>query len=240
MIDLYFWPTPNGWKIAIMLEECGLPYNVVKTDIGRGDQFKPEFIKICPNHKIPAIVDHEGENGPISIFESGAILMYLAEKSGQFMPTDLNGRYEVIQWVFWQMANLGPMTGQFGYFKNYAKEKIPHAIERYENEFDRLLGVMDRRLADRDYLAGEYSIADIASLPWARAYDRLGASIEKFPHLGRWLDDLGERPAVKKAYEIGVEWFRGAGGPDEESRKHLFNQSSDSVEKSIEEAAGDA
>jgi GST-like protein len=240
MIDLYFWPTPNGWKIAIMLEECGLPYNVVKTDIGRGDQFKPKFIEICPNHKIPAIVDHDGKDGPISIFESGAILLYLAEKTGQFMPQELNARYDVIQWVFWQMANLGPMAGQFGYFRNYSKEKIPHAIERYQNEYDRLLGVMDRRLTDREYLAGEYSIADIAALPWARAHDRLGQSLEKFPNVARWLDVIGERPAVTRAYEIGLDWFRNAGKPDEESRKNLFNQTADSVADSIKKAAGDA
>jgi len=239
MIDLYFWPTPNGWKIAIMLEECGLPYNVVKTDIGRGDQFKPEFIAISPNNKIPAIVDHEVDSdGPISIFESGAILEYLAEKTGRFMPQDLNGRYEVIQWVHWQMANLGPMAGQFGYFRNYAKEKIEHAIDRYANEYDRLCGVMDRRLADRDYLAGDYSIADMASLPWARAHDRLGQSLDEFPNLAAWLERMAERPAVKKAYEIGLEWFRNEGKPDEESRKNLFNQSSDSVTKSIEKASG--
>jgi GST-like protein len=240
MIDLYFWPTPNGWKIAIMLEECGLPYNVVKTDIGRGDQFKPEFIEICPNHKIPAIVDHDGADGPISIFESGAILLYLAEKTGRFMPAEINARYDVIQWVFWQMANLGPMAGQFGYFRNYSKEKIEHAIQRYANEYDRLLGVMDRQLADREHLAGEYSIADIASLPWARAYDRLGLSIDKFPNLARWLDAVVERPAVTKAYEIGLDWFRNAGKPDEESRKNLFDQTADSVAESIKKAADDA
>jgi GST-like protein len=239
MIDLYFWPTPNGWKVSIMLEECGLPYNVIKTDIGRGDQFKPEFIAISQNNKIPAIVDHDGPEGPVSIFESGAILVYLGEKSGQFYPTDTNKRMDVMQWLFWQMANLGPMAGQFGYFRNYAKEKIEPAIERYGNEYDRLLGVMNLRLEDRDYLAGDYSIADMASLPWVRAHDRMGVSLEQFPNVQRWLDAIAERPAVSRAYEIGLDWFRNAGKPDEESRKNLFNQNADSVGDAIKKAAGD-
>ena len=239
MIDLYFWPTPNGWKITIMLEECGLPYRVVKTDIGRGDQFKPEFIAISPNNKIPAIVDHDVSGSPVSVFESGAILLYLAEKTGRFIPQDPAGRNEVIQWLFWQMSNLGPMGGQFGYFRNYSKTNNTEAIERYANEYDRLLGVMNRRLEDREYLAGEYSIADMSSLPWARAHDRLGQSIEEFPHFKRWLDSMVARPSVTKSYEIGLDWLRPGGKPDEESRKHLFDQSSDSVSESIEKAAGE-
>jgi len=238
MIDLYFWPTPNGWKLSLMLEELGDPYNLILTDIGRGDQFKPEFISISPNNKIPAIVDHDTPDGPVSVFESGAALLYLAEKTGRFMPQDLKGRYDVIQWVFWQMANLGPMAGQFGYFRNYAQEKVPHAIDRYAKEFNRLLGVMDRRLAYRDYLAGEYSIADMASLPWARAHDRLGQSVDEFPNVKRWLGELAERPAVTRAYEVGLNELRRE-GPDEKSRKNLFGQTADSVADSIERAAGE-
>lgn len=240
MIDMYFWPTPNGWKVAIMLEECGIPYKVVKTDIGRGDQFKPEFIEISPNNRIPAIVDHDGPDGPIAVFESGAVLLYLAEKTGQFLPEDAGGRYDAIQWLFWQMSNLGPMAGQFGYFRNYSKNKIDEAIDRYAKEYDRLLGVMNRRLQDREYLAGDYSIADIASLPWVRAHDRLGQSMEAFPQVQRWLDAITERPAITKAYETGLDWFRNAGKPDEESRKNLFDQTSESVDGLIKEAAGDS
>jgi GST-like protein len=240
MIDLYFWPTPNGWKISLMLEECGLPYNVIKTDIGRGDQFKPEFIAISPNNKIPAIVDHEGPDGPIALFESGAILLYLAEKTGKFISNDPVKRWETIQWTFWQMANLGPMAGQFGYFRNYAPEKIEAAIERYGNEYDRLLGVMERQLTDQDYLAGDYSIADMASLPWTRSAERLGVDMDKFPNVQRWLDVIGQRPAATKAYEIGLDWFRNEGKPDAESRKHLFNQSSGSVGDAIDKAADEA
>lgn len=237
MIDLYFWPTPNGWKVSIMLEECGLPYNVVKTDIGRGDQFKAEFIAISPNNKIPAIVDHDGPDGPISIFESGAILIYLAEKTGRFMPDDLRGRNEVLQWLFWQVGNIGPMAGQFGYFRNYAEEKIEHALQRYAKEYDRCLGVLNRRLEDREYLAGEYSIADMATVPWTRSYERLGVDIAPFPNVKRWLDAIGERPALTKAYAIGLDWFRNKGIPDKESRKHLFNQSANSVGQAIDKAA---
>ncbi len=239
MIDMYFWPTPNGWKTAIMLEECGLPYTVVKTDIGRGGQYTPEFLAINPNSKIPAIVDHDGPDGTISVFESGACLLYLAEKTGQFISSKPNERYDAIQWTFWQMANLGPMAGQFGYFKNYAKEKIDHAIERYGKEYDRLLGVMNRRLEDREFLAGDYSIADIASLPWVRAHDRMGQSIDEFPNVQRWLDDIVPRPAVTKAYETGLDWFRNGGKPDEESRKNLFDQDSKAIDEKIKRAAGE-
>ena len=221
-----------------MLEECGLPYKLIKTDIGRGDQFKPEFIAISRNNRIPAIVDHDGQDGPISIFESGAILLYLAEKTGRFMPDNLNGRYDVIQWLFWQMGGLGPMAGQFGYFRNYSKEKIEHAIDRYANEYNRLLGVMDCRLADRKYLAGDYSVADIASLPWVRAHDRLGQSLAEFPNLQRWLEAIVERPAVSKAYDLGLDLLR-SDGPDDKSRKHLFGQTADRVAGQIRQASGD-
>jgi GST-like protein len=238
MIDLHFWPTPNGWKIAIMLEECGLPYKVIKTDIGRGGQYTPEFLAISPNSKIPAIVDHDGPEGPISVFESGAILLYLAEKTGKFLPSKPNERYDAIQWLFWQMANLGPMGGQFGYFRNYAQEKIDHAIDRYGKEYNRLLGVMNRRLDDRQYLAGDYSIADMAALPWTRSAERLGQPLDEFPSVKRWVDELVERPAVIKSYEIGIEWFRNAGKPDAESRKNLFDQDSKSIDEKIKHAAG--
>ncbi len=235
MIDLYFWPTPNGWKVSLMLEECGLPYTPHFVDIGRGDQFKPNFIGISPNNRIPALVDQDGPDGPISIFESGAILIYLAEKSGQFMPKDVNRRYDVLQWVFWQMGNLGPMAGQFGYFKNYSKDKIDHALERYRNEFNRLLGVMERQLADRDFLAGEYSVADMAAFPWARAQDRLGMPLDEFPKVANWLETIAARPAATRAYELGVGKLRRGDGPDEESRKKLFNQTAASVAALIEE-----
>src|SRR5262245_59210504 len=185
MIDLYYWPTPNGWKITIMLEETGLPYRIVPVNIGRGEQFKPEFLAISPNNRMPAIVDHEppGGGAPVSVFESGAILMYLAEKTGKLMPADLRGRYEVIQWLMWQMGGLGPMAGQAHHFRGYAPEPIPYAIERYTNEANRLYGVMNKRLVDRPYLAGDYSIADIASWPSVVPFERQGQKMEDFPNL---------------------------------------------------------
>src|SRR5436305_4156266 len=168
MIDLYYWPTPNGWKISIMLEECSLPYTLKPVNIGRGEQFSPAFLRLSPNNRMPAIVDHDPPGGgdPVAIFESAAILQYLAEKAGRFLPRDVRGRCEVLQWVAWQVANLGPVAGQLNHFANYATEKIPYAIERFANEMNRLLGVLERRPADRPYLAGEYSIADIATWPW--------------------------------------------------------------------------
>jgi len=239
MIDFYFWPTPNGWKISIMLEECGLEYNLIKINIAHGDQFKPEFIAISPNNRIPAIVDHDAPNGPVSVFESGAILLYLGEKTGRFMPEELNERYDAIQWVFWQMANLGPMAGQFAYFRNYSESKIEPAIDRFGNEYNRLIGVMDRHLADRDYLAGDYSIADIASWPWVLSHDRLGQSLDEFPNVKRWLDSVGERPAVQKGFQLGLDWHR-PDKPDEKTRERLFSQTADSVAELIRDASGDA
>jgi GST-like protein len=192
MIDLHYWPTPNGWKITILLEETGLPYRIIPVHIGRGDQFKPDFLAISPNNRMPAIVDDDppGGGAPVSVFESGAILVYLAEKTGQLMPSDLRGRYEVLQWVFWQMGGLGPMAGQAHHFRQYAPEPIPYAIERYTNEVNRLYGVLNKRLADREFLAGAYSIADIASWPWVLPYERQGQKIEDFPHLKRWFEAI--------------------------------------------------
>jgi GST-like protein len=225
MIDLYYWPTPNGWKITILLEEAGLPYKIIPVNIGRGEQFKPEFLAISPNNRMPAIVDHEppGGGAPISVFESGAILIYLAEKCGQFLPKDLRARYDVLQWLMWQMGGLGPMSGQAGHFISYAPEKIPYAIERYTNEVNRLYGVMNKQLADRPFLAGEYSIADMASYPWVLAAERLGQPLDEFPHLRRWTEAMRSRPAVERGVAAGAE-LRQQGGLDEEAKKILFNQ----------------
>ncbi|MFG1379372.1 glutathione S-transferase N-terminal domain-containing protein [Xanthobacter autotrophicus] len=205
-IELFYWPTPNGWKITIMLEECGLPYTVKLVNIGKGDQFKPDFLAISPNNKMPAIIDPEGPDGqPISVFESGAILQYLGRKTGLFYPADARGRVEVDQWLFWQMGGLGPMAGQAHHFRIYAPEKIPYAIERYTNEVHRLYGVMNTRLKDRDYLAGDYSIADIACVGWAKLWERQGQHIEEFPHLKGWLDRVLARPAVQRGLAVNVE-----------------------------------
>ncbi|TCK27972.1 GST-like protein [Ancylobacter aquaticus] len=205
-IQLYYWPTPNGWKIAIMLEECGLPYEVIPVNIGRGDQFKPEFLALSPNNKMPAILDPEGPDGaPLSVFESGAILQYLGRKTGLFYPGDERGRVEVDQWLFWQMSGLGPMAGQAHHFRIYASEKLPYAIERYTNEVHRLYGVMNTRLADRPFLAGDYSIADIACIGWAKLWERQGQDIKEFPHLAAWLERMLARPAVKRGLALNAE-----------------------------------
>src|SRR4051812_8582412 len=205
-IDLYYWPTPNGWKVSIMLEECGLPYNVVPVNIARGDQFKPEFLKISPNNRMPAIVDHDGPGGkPISVFESGAILQYLGRKTGRFYPSDERARVEVDQWLFWQMGGVGPMFGQANHFRNYAPEKIPYAIERYTNEVNRLYGVMNRRLADRTFLAGDYSIADIACISWSKGYARYDQDMAEFPHFMRWFEICMARPAVQRGLAVTTE-----------------------------------
>jgi GST-like protein len=205
-IELYYWPTPNGWKISIMLEECGLPYEVKLVNIGKGDQFKPDFLAISPNNKMPAIVDPQGPDGaPISVFESGAILQYLGRKTGRFYPAEERKRVEVEQWLFWQMGGLGPMAGQAHHFRIYAPEKVPYAIERYSNEVHRLYGVMNKRLADRDYLAGDYSIADMACVGWAKLWERQGIKIEEFPHFKAWLERVLERPAVKRGFAVSAE-----------------------------------
>jgi GST-like protein len=203
MIDLYYWTTPNGHKITMFLEETGLAYRIVPVDIGSGAQFEPAFLAISPNNRIPAIVDHDPADGaaPLSVFESGAILLYLAEKSGRLLPQELRGRVEVLQWLFWQMAGLGPMAGQNHHFSRYAPEKIPYAIERYVRETRRLYGVLDRRLADRPFIGGGYSIADIAAYPWIVPHEAQGQKLEDFPHLQRWFETIRERPATVRAYE---------------------------------------
>ena len=225
MIDLFYWPTPNGHKVSIMLEECGLEYRAVPVDIGAGDQFKPEFLRISPNNRMPAIVDTETG---ISVFEGGAILMYLAEKSGQLFPADPAQRYDVLQWLFWQAGGLGPMAGQLSHFVNYAREPVPYARERYANEYDRLLAVMEVRLRDRECLAGDYSIADIAAFPWVLPYRRLGNDIDRFPSLRRWFDALKARPAVRRGIDLGKDWRRDeASNP--KARSIMFGQNADTV-----------
>ncbi|UQA62185.1 glutathione S-transferase N-terminal domain-containing protein [Polyangium aurulentum] len=233
MIDLHYWPTPNGHKVSIMLEELGVPYKVIPVNIGRGDQFKPEFLAISPNNRMPAIVDHEpvGGGAPISIFESGAILLYLAEKTGKFLPQETRAKYEVVQWLMWQMGGLGPMSGQAGHFLNYAPEKIQYGIDRYTKEVNRLYGVMDKRLADREYLAGEYSIADMASWPWVRP-SAFQQDIEQFPHLKRWLEAVGARPAVQRGKDVGKDW-RNNQPMDDEAKKLLFGQTAQSVKEAV-------
>ena len=205
MIDLYYWPTPNGRKITIMLEECELAYNTIPVDIGKGDQFQPDFLRISPNNRMPAIVDRDTG---ISVFEGGAILVYLAEKTGQLMPQDAAGRFEVMQWLFWQAGGLGPMAGQLSHFVSYSKEEVPYALERFSNEYDRLLAVMDVRLRDREFLAGNYSIADIAAFPWLIPYRRLGNDLDRFPNLRQWYDTLKTRPAVRRGVDVGKDWRR--------------------------------
>jgi GSH-dependent disulfide-bond oxidoreductase len=202
MIDLYYWTTPNGHKITMFLEETGLEYRIAPVNIGAGAQFEPAFLAIAPNNRIPAIVDHSPADGgaPLSVFESGAILLYLAEKCGQLLPAGVRGRAEVTQWLFWQMAGLGPMAGQNHHFAAYAPEKIPYAIERYVKETNRLYGVLNRRLADRAFIAGDYSIADIACYPWIVPYERQGQRLEEFPHLQRWFNAIHDRPATLRAY----------------------------------------
>jgi GSH-dependent disulfide-bond oxidoreductase len=229
MIDLHYWPTPNGWKISIMLEETGLPYRVVPVNIGRGEQFRPEFLALSPNNRMPAIVDHDppGGGAPIGIFESGAILLYLGDKTGRFLPADLRGRYEVTQWVMWQMGGLGPMAGQAHHFRQYAPEKIPYAIDRYTNEVNRLYGVMDKRLADREFLAGAYSIADMAAYPWVVPWKNQGQDLDAFPHLHRWFEAMRARPAVARGLDVGKD-LRTA-GMDEEAKKILFGQTARST-----------
>ncbi|MGA9523837.1 MAG: glutathione S-transferase N-terminal domain-containing protein [Myxococcaceae bacterium] len=223
MIDLYFWRTPNGQKISIALEELGLPYNVKPINIGKGDQFQPEFLAISPNNRIPAIVDLAPADGgdPIPVFESGAILLYLAEKTGQLMPKDVRGRVQVQQWLMWQMSGLGPMSGQANHFVAYAPEKIPYGIERYTKEVLRLYGVMDRQLAERSFLAGEYSIADLACYPWTTSCERLNLDISPFKNLQRWMKEVGARPAVQRGLQVGKELHAPM---DDEAKRVLFGQ----------------
>jgi len=228
MIDLYYWPTPNGHKVTLFLEEAGLEYRIHPVNIGAGDQFKPEFLAISPNNKMPAIVDNApaGGGAPLSVFESGAILLYLAEKTGTFLSRNARERVETLEWLFWQMAGLGPMSGQMGHFTVYAPEKIPYAIERYGNEVTRLHGVMDKRLAQHEWLAGsEYSIADMASYPWIGPYDKLPPDYAAFPNLHRWQQAIAARPATQRAYALRQQVNPDAGKPmGEEERKHLFGK----------------
>jgi GST-like protein len=225
MIDLYYWPTPNGRKISIMLEECELVYTTIPVDIGRGDQFARKFLAISPNNRMPAIVDHETD---VSVFEGGAILMYLAEKSGRLLPAENKARFEVLQWLFWQAGGLGPMAGQLSHFVNYAKEPVQYAHDRYANEYDRLLAVMDVRLRDREFLAGEYSIADIAAFPWVLPYKRLGNDLDNFANLRRWFDAIKQRPAVQRGVDLGKDWQR---NEKHSSKAHavMFGQNSQTV-----------
>src|SRR6266404_4087050 len=225
MIDLYYWTTQNGHKITIFLEEAGLPYSIKPVNISNGEQFAPEFLAISPNNRIPAIVDLEPHDGkePLSVFESGAILQYLAEKTGKFLPADLRGRTETMQWLFWQMAGLGPMAGQNGHFANYAPEKIPYAINRYVKETERLYGVLDERLADREFIVGVYSIADMACYPWIVLHERQGQNLDDFPNLKRWFETIQRRDAVQRAYAI-AKTVNTSTGMTEEAKAILFGQ----------------
>jgi len=227
VIDLYFWPTPNGLKLKLFFEESSLPYRAIPVDIGKGEQFRPEFLKISPNNRIPALVDHEppGGGAPLSLFESGAMLLYLAEKSGKFIPSDVRGRADVLQWLFWQVGGLGPMAGQNGHFRVYAPTELPYAIDRYSKEVHRLYGVMDRRLAEREFLAGAYSIADIACYPWIVPHEPQGQNLDDFPHLKRWFDLIAARPATQRTYEgVAPPYVRDRSAITNEERKHLFGQ----------------
>jgi len=231
MIDLHYWTTPNGHKITIFLEEAGLPYRIIPVNISKGEQFKSNFLAVSPNNRIPAIVDHDPQGGgtPVSVFESGAILLYLAEKTGQFLPSDLGRRYDVIQWLFWQMGGLGPMAGQNHHFSQYAPEKLPYAIDRYVKETNRLYGVLNKRLIDRTFVTGEYSIADMALYPWIVPHDRQGQKLEDFPRIKRWFEAIAARPATKRAYELAKKINTRPSVNDEASRKILFGQTAASV-----------
>ena len=231
MIDLYYWPTPNGHKITMFLEESALAYRIVPVNIGKGEQFRPEFLAISPNNRMPAIVDHEPAcgGGPLSVFESGAILWYLGKKTGRLIPADPRGEFETLQWLFWQVAGLGPMAGQNHHFAQYATEKIPYAIERYVRETNRLYGVLERRLADRPFIAGEaYTVADIASYPWIVPHQRQGQNLDEFPNLKRWFTAVAARPATQRAYARAGE-FSAQPVVSEESRHILFGQTAASL-----------
>ena len=222
MIDLHAWPTPNGYKISILLEELGLPYNVIPVDIGAGDQFKAEFLAISPNNRMPAIVDSEGPDGrPISVFESGAILWYLADKHGRFLPKEVRARTAVHEWLMFQMASVGPMLGQAGHFRQYAPEPMKYAVDRYTNEAKRIWGVLDKRLGGRDWVAGDYSIADMAIFPWLRFPDRHGVDLEQYPNVKRWRAAIDARPAVQRALKL-LEDRRRTTPPDAKTRENLF------------------
>jgi GST-like protein len=229
VIDLYYWPTPNGWKASIALEELELEYKTHWVNIGRGEQFEPAFLAISPNNRIPAIVDLDPADGgePIPVFETGAILVYLAEKTGRLLPQDPRGRKEVLEWLMWQVGGLGPMAGQHGHFKLYAPEKIDYPIRRYRDELERLYGVLDRRLEGREHLCGDFSIADIACWPWILTYKQQGLDLDGWPNLRRWYDALKQRPALRRGYDLGRDLKKKVfEGPDPEARKILFGQGS--------------
>ncbi|MCG8694754.1 MAG: glutathione S-transferase N-terminal domain-containing protein [Minwuiales bacterium] len=232
MIDLYYWTTPNGHKVTMFLEETGLDYKIIPVNISTGEQFEPSFLEIAPNNRIPAMVDHDPAEGeaPISIFESGAMLQYLAEKTGQFMPADLAGRTEVMQWLFWQMGGLGPMAGQNHHFVTYAPEKIPYAMDRYVNETGRLYGVLNKRLADREFVAGDYSIADMACYPWIVPHERQKQNLDDFPNLKRWYDAIAARPATVRAYARAKE-INTQPTVSEDAKKILFGQDAATVNR---------
>jgi GST-like protein len=225
-LDVFYWPTPNGWKVTILLEELEQPYDLVPVDIRKGEQFHPSFLAISPNNKIPAIVDRAPADGgpPVALFESAAILTYLAEKRGRLYPAALRKRHEVNQWLAWQIAALGPTAGQVHHFREYSAERVPYAIERFTNEINRLYGVMNMRLADRVFLAGDYSIADIACWPWIRLWRHHAQSLDDFPHLKRWFGALAARPAVNRGFRIGSAWREARSGMTEEERKVLLGQ----------------
>ncbi|TQV68070.1 glutathione S-transferase family protein [Denitrobaculum tricleocarpae] len=239
MIDFYYWPTPNGWKVAILLEELGIPYNTIPVNISKGDQFKPEFLAISPNNRMPAIVDHDVTGDPISVFESGAILYYLAEKTGRFIPADPLGKKETLEWLFWQTGNQGPMAGQLSHFVNYAPGDEAYSKTRYANEYDRCLGVLERQLEGRSFILGEdYSIADMINWPWVLIAKPLTRDLSGFPNVTRWRKAVKERPAVQRAVDLGKE-FRRSAPPNEEERKILFSQSAETVKEQIGRGAGE-
>ena len=239
MIDLYYAPTPNGWKITIMLEECSLPYRIIPVNLGKGDQFKPEFLAISPNNRMPVIVDDDGPQGEkISVFESGAILFYLGGKTGKFLPSHQIDRIKVLEWLFWQVGGLGPMAGQVSHFVNYAPNfpgDHSYSEKRYKNEYDRLLGVMNNILSEREYLAGDYSVADMASFPWVTAYKRYEVDLSKFKEVRRWFDTMKNRPAVRKGMDVGKDERTFSQKPTKESLKMMFQQDSDSIAKATKE-----
>ena len=243
MIDLYYAPTPNGWKITIMLEECSLPYRIIPVNLGKGDQFKPEFLAISPNNRMPVIVDNDGPQGEkISVFESGAILIYLSEKTGKFLPTHTSERIKVLEWLFWQVGGLGPMAGQVSHFVNYAPNfpgDHSYSEKRYKNEYDRLLGVMNMVLEERDFLAGEYSIADMASFPWVTAYKRYEVDLDSFKNVRRWFDEIKSRPAVRKGMDVGKENRNFGKGISKESLKTMFGQDSKTIKEEAEKKLKD-
>lgn len=224
--DLYYWPTPNGCKVTIMLHELGVPYNLHAVNIAAGEQFAPSFAKISPNRRMPALVDQAPADGggPIELFESGAILMYLAEKYGRFLPQTVRQKYEVTKWLMWQMGGLGPMCGQAHHFRQYTNNAVPYAIERYTNEVNRLYGVLDTRLADREFIAGDYSIADMACWPWIKPYKGQGQVLEDFPNLKRWFLMINERPGAREGWRVGRDWLQGGPVVTEESKSILFGQ----------------